>query len=84
MSKEQDGAIWLAMMDLYEYINMSAVAKDYFNRSSSWILQRMRGCKVNGKEARFKEEEIETLCKAFRDIARKLETAADNIERKDS
>lgn len=81
LAKEKDGAVWLAMMELSDYIVFSAIAKNYFKKSGNWILQRLHGYEVNGKPAQFKPEECTNLVKALRDLAAKLEQAADRIEK---
>ena len=73
LAKEKGGAVWLAMIELSDYIVFSAIAKNYFKKSSNWILQRLHGYEVNGKPAQFKPEEITIFVQALRDIAAKLE-----------
>ena len=80
LAKEKGSAVWLAMMELSDYIVFSAIAKEYFKKSSNWILQRLHGYEVNGKPAQFKPGEITIFVKALRDIAAKLNEAADRIE----
>lgn len=80
LSKETHGAVWLAMIELSDYIKFSAIAKSHFNKSSNWILQRLHGYEVNGKPAQFKPEETAIFVKALRDISKKLNESADRIE----
>lgn len=80
LAKEKGGAVWLAMMNLSEYIVFSAIAKNYFSKSGNWILQRLHGYEVNGKPARFKPEETSVFVKALRELSAKLSEAADSIE----
>ena len=80
LAKEKHGAVWLAMIELSDYIKFSAIAKSHFNKSSNWILQRLHGYEVNGKPAQFKPEETTIFVKALRDIANKLNESADRIE----
>ena len=80
LSEEKDGAVWLAMMELSDYIKFSAIAKNYFNKSSNWILQRLHGYEVNGKPARFKPEEMAVFVRALREISAKLSKCADRLE----
>lgn len=58
----------------------TTIAKNYFKKSSNWILQRLHGYEVNGKPAEFKPIEITIFVKALRDIAAMLNVAADRIE----
>ena len=81
LAKEKSGAVWLAMMDAGDLVNFSAIAREYFGRSSNWLLQRLHGYDVNGKPARFKPEETAKFVEALRDIASRLTTAADRIDK---
>lgn len=80
LSKEKSGAAWLAMIDVGEYINISAVSRNYFNKSTNWLSQRLHGYEVNGKPAKFKPNEYAQLSDALRDIARRLNESADRID----
>lgn len=73
-------ATWVAFMELGGLLNTSALARQYFNRSPGWLLQRLNGNTVFGKKAEFREEDYRTLAEALRDIARRLEVHADEIE----
>ena len=81
LAREKSGAVWLAMMDAGDLVNFSAIAREYFGRSSNWLLQRLHGYDVNGKPARFKPKETTRLVEALRDIASRLTAAADCIDR---
>ena len=80
LSKDKSGAAWLAMIDVGEYINISAVSRNYFNKSTNWLSQRLHGYEVNGKPAKFKPNEYAQLSDALRDIARRLNESADRID----
>ena len=80
LSEEKDGAVWLTMMELSDYIKFSAIAKNYFKKSSNWILQRLHGYEVNGKPAQFKPEELTVFVSALREISAKLNECADRLE----
>lgn len=54
------------------YISVSALAKEYFGKSSSWFYQRLNGNIVHGKECRFSAEEVERLRLALSDISAKI------------
>jgi len=47
--------------DILPYISVSAIAKNYFGKSKEWFYQKMNGNIVNGKPAKFTEEEIKNL-----------------------
>ena len=55
-----------------EMISMAYIAKTYFNKSKSWLSQRINELDVNGKPAKFLPEEIDTLNFAIQDISSKL------------
>ena len=80
LSETKDGAIWLAMVDINDLVNYSAIARQYFNKSSNWLLQRLHGNVVNGKPATFKPHEARLLSDALRDMATRLTAAADHID----
>lgn len=60
------------MKDIEEIISMSFIAKTYFNKTKSWLSQRINELNVNGKPAQFTTEEINTLNEAFKDISKKI------------
>lgn len=55
-----------------EAISMSYIAKNYFGKTKTWLYQRLNGNKVNGKEARFTEEEARQLQAALHDLGQRL------------
>lgn len=81
LSTESEGAVWLAMIDTSEFLNLSGVARKYFDRSGNWLQQRLHGYKVNGKPATFKPTELQQLSQALRHMAQVLTTSADNIDK---
>ena len=60
------------MGDLDQAISFAYIAKNYFGKSYSWLIQRLNGSKVNGKEAHFNKEEVMQLQSALNDLGRKL------------
>ncbi len=58
--------------EISEVVNLSYIAKKYFNKSRAWLSQRINEHQVNGKPASFTEEEIKTLNFAFQDIGKKI------------
>lgn len=69
-----------AFSELENVINKAQLSKQYFNRSQSWFSQRLNGCMILDKKASFKENEYHLLAEAFRDIARRLQAHADEID----
>jgi hypothetical protein len=62
------------MSEISDIISMSYISKRYFNKTKSWLSQRINEHEVNGKPAKFAPEEIDTLNFALQDIAAKIGT----------
>jgi len=60
------------LSQISDIVSMSYIAKNYFNKSKSWLSQRVNEFDVNGKPAKFTQEEISTLNFAFDDISKKI------------
>ena len=69
-----------AFSELEDIINKSQLAKQYFEKSHSWLSQRIHGCAVLDKARFFKESEYHQLAEAFRHIAKRLQAHADEID----
>lgn len=75
----RSGAIFNAFVELDGIINKSALARQYFDRSQSWLSQRLNGSTVNNTATEFTATEARQLADALRDIARRLGALADEI-----
>ena len=60
------------MGDTPKFINWTQIATTYFGKSQSWLMQRINGNMVNGKEAHFNAAEAKQLEKALHDLGHKL------------
>ena len=60
--------------EISKIVSMSYIAKTYFNKTKSWMSQRINELNVNGRPAQFTSEEIEILNAALKDISEKLGT----------
>lgn len=78
--KIKSEATWVAFIELDGLLNTSALARQYFKRSPGWLSQRINGNIVFGQKAAFREEEYHQLVDTFRDIARRLNAHADEID----
>ena len=78
--KVKSEAVWAIFHELGGLINVSRLAREYFHKSQSWLAQKINGHSVRDKEKCFTSEEYAQLAGAFRDIARRLEEYAKNIE----
>lgn len=68
----EESAIKLQLQEVAEIVSLSYLAKKYFNKSRSWLYQRLNGNTVNGKPARFTQEELQTFNNALQDISKKI------------
>lgn len=55
-----------------EAINLSYIAKHYFNKDRTWLYQRMNHALVNGKPAAFSEAELKRLSDSFEELSNKF------------
>jgi len=60
------------LLEIEDIISYSYIAKNYFNKSSEWLYQRIRGYSINGKTAKFSKEELNILNFALQDISKKI------------
>lgn len=58
--------------ELPEAVSFSYIARKYFGKSRYWLHQRINGYVVNGKKARFTENELQTFRRALNDIGSML------------
>ncbi|MCH5312125.1 MAG: DUF5053 domain-containing protein [Prevotella sp.] len=65
-------AIRRKMGDMPKFINWTQIASTYFGKSQSWLMQRINGNQVNGKEAHFNAAEAKQLEAALHDLGQKL------------
>lgn len=65
--------------DIATLLKWGNISKDYFGFSRGWIYQRLNGYDGNGNECEFTEPQKEILRAALRDIARRLDEAADKL-----
>lgn len=67
------------LKDIILLLKWGNISKDYFGFSGSWIYQRLNGYDGNGNPADFTEEQRQTLRDALKDIAERINKAADSI-----
>jgi hypothetical protein len=78
--KVKSEAVWVTFNELNGLINVSKLAKKYFNKSQSWLAQKINGYTVCNKECSFSAEEYTQLTTSLRDIAKRLNEYADAID----
>lgn len=62
--------------DVPEYISFSYIAKKYFGKSRAWLMQKVNGNTVHGKQAAFTDKERKQFREALQDISKKLSNVA--------
>ena len=68
--------LYLEINEVSKYISLNMIANDYFGKSRSWLNQRLHGHSVNGKPARFTEDERKKFAFALSDISKKIYEAS--------
>ena len=75
--EEVDKQLFRARLgDVPEAISFSYIAKKYFGKSRGWLMQKVNGNMVNGKQAAFTEDERKQFRAALQDISKQLSAAA--------
>lgn len=52
-----------------EFLNLSYIAKRYFDKDRTWLYQRLNHSMVNGKPAAFSEAELRILSDSLKEIS---------------
>lgn len=78
--RENMGAVYIVFHELGGLINKTQLAKQYFKKTHGWLSQKINGCTLRDRQASFSDAEIAQLAAAFRDIAKRLEEYADELE----
>ena len=76
---ESEQTVKQKLSDVLMIISWREMARQYFNRSSSWIYHKLDGIDGNGGKGDFTEEEKEKLRGALCDLADRLRSAAEKI-----
>ena len=69
IEKADDALLRDKLGEIPDVISLSYIAKKYFGKSRNWLYQRINGYLVNGKPARFTEEERKKFVAAINDIS---------------
>lgn len=73
-----DSSVRQVLQDVYEVVNWAYLAKNYFGKSRSWLYHKFSG-RNNGVEDDFNENDRNILREALRDIANRINAAADML-----
>ena len=69
VERAEDALLRDKLGEIPEVISLSYIAKKYFGKSRNWLYQRINGYLVNGKPARFTDEERNKFVAAINDIS---------------
>lgn len=78
--KTKAGAVANMFIELEGLINISQLSEQYFERSHSWLSQKIHGSTVYDKKRGFTNEEYRKLSESLRHIATRLNAHADEID----
>jgi len=67
------------LKDVLPALSISYFAKTYFKKTPQWFYQRLNGNAVNGKSAKFTQEELKTLSFALTDVSKRINESASCI-----
>ncbi len=67
------------LKDVLPALSVSYFAKTYFKKTPQWFYQRLNGNTVNGKSAKFTEDELKTLSFALTDVSKRINESASCI-----
>ncbi|MDE6368275.1 MAG: DUF5053 domain-containing protein [Muribaculaceae bacterium] len=70
--KRHDIDVREILSDEVDAINLSYIAKRYFNKDRTWLYQRLNHAIVNGKPAAFTEAELKRLSDSFEELSNKF------------
>ena len=68
----EETKVKIQLIEVAKVISLSYIAKNYFNKTRNWLYQKINGSIVNGKQAKFTTEEVNTLNYALQDISKKI------------
>jgi hypothetical protein len=73
-------SVSMQLQDIRLDITWSNIARKYFNKSASWLYNKMNGIDGNGGEGDFTYSERLQLKNALYDFSERIRKAADSIE----
>ena len=72
-------AVKQKLSNILPAISLVYIAKTYFNKTDSWLYQKMNNNKVNGKTAVFTKQEIDKMKFALKDLSIKLDSVSSTL-----
>lgn len=71
-TKQEIEVLKFQLEDIYDILPLAYIAKHYFNKSRSWLYQRLNGYKVKGKTYTLNEEEKRIFNAAMQDLSARI------------
>ena len=65
-------SVKMQLAKVSQIISLSYISQRYFRKTRNWLYQKINGCSINGKPAKFTTEEISTLNFALQDISKEI------------
>jgi hypothetical protein len=68
----RETTIKMKLGEMLEIIPLAYIARIYFGKSKQWLYQRVNGYMINGKRAKFTEQQLQIFNGALKDIGHKV------------
>ena len=68
----KETSLKMRLDNMLEIIPLSYIARVYFGKSKQWLYQRVNGYTINGKQAKFTDDQLYTFNNALKDIGQKI------------
>jgi hypothetical protein len=65
-------SIKMQLEKVSQIVSLSYISRQYFNKTRTWLYQKVNGSTINGKPVKFTPEEISTLNFALQDISKQI------------
>ena len=79
--KRPDVSVKEHLGDMADALNLSYIAKHYFNKDRTWLYQRLNKSTVNGKPASFTNAELHTLSQSLEELSQQLHLISTQLTR---
>lgn len=79
--KRPDISVKKNLGDMADALNLSYIAKHYFNKDRTWLYQRLNKSTVNGKPASFTNAELHTLSQSLEELSQQLHLISTQLTR---
>ena len=77
--KRPDVDVKSILGEVSEILNLSYIAKRYFDKDRAWLYQRLNRSMVNGKPAAFSESELRIFSDSLKEISHIIQQTSINL-----